>query len=431
MSDKWQVAKEIYESGCAKPYIEHHASNLSKEHCNLETSIDVRDCNMKAWDNHVRSTRCNVDLYDGGEAQNVTENAYNTANDTQKHVTINGQHVFEEGRLRYKSLVIKKTVREIFGAIAYVFSGVVEPSKNVLATLRQNQNTTSVAIALASLLFNPGYAIARLIGYAIDSVKNKILEIDTSQPQQDSFRSKIGYNIAKFFQEHKCTWEVIAATIRIGVQSVVAFAALAVNPVYMVRALIDLAVNVVRNAIPPLGRWIEKHPIITQIVVTTITLAAQLTVGILTGSLPLALFTMALTLGTQIMVSSYGQSIAGWCIAKILDRKTEENNIVLSDKEQDRIDKAKECIEKAKEPIGRIGNAVSNLIVGVYGVVNKLYSQTVSAVVSVVLGCNLKNPKNQAGDWDGQNVTNAKKTVELKQKNRAIRQNCRNDRTKR
>lgn len=116
------------------------------------------------------------------------------------------------------------------------------------------------------------------------------------------------------------------------------------------------------------------------------------------------------------MVSSYGQSIAGWCIAKILDRKTEENNVVLSDKEQDRIDKAKECIEKAKEPIGRIGNAVSNLIVGVYGVVNKLYSQTVSAVVSVVLGCNLKNPKNQAGDWDGQNVTNAKKTVELKQK---------------
>lgn len=162
---------------------------------------------------------------------------------------------------------------EIFGAIADAFSGVVEPSKNVLATLRQNQNTTSVAIALASLLFNPGYAIARLIGYAIDSVKNKILEIDTSQPPQDSFRSKIGYNIAKFFQEHKRTGEVIAATIRIGVQSVVAFAALAVNPVYMVRALIDLAVNVVRNAIPPLGNWIEKHPIITQIVVTTITLA--------------------------------------------------------------------------------------------------------------------------------------------------------------
>lgn len=68
--------------------------------------LDFLDGSKKAWDNHVRSTRCNVDLYDGGEAQNVTENAYNTANDTQKHVTINGQHVFEEGRLRYKSLVI-------------------------------------------------------------------------------------------------------------------------------------------------------------------------------------------------------------------------------------------------------------------------------------------------------------------------------------
>lgn len=255
-----------------------------------------------------------------------------------------------------------------------------------------------------------------MIGYAIDSVKNKILEIDTSQPPQDSFRSKIGYNIAKFFQEHKRTGEVIAATIRIGVQSVVAFAALAVNPVYMVQALIDLTITIVQNAIPAVGNWIEKHPIITQIVVTTITLAAQLTVGISTGSLPLALFTMVLTLGTQIMVSSYGQSIAGWCVAKILNRKTEENNVVLSVKEQDRIDKAKECIEKAQEPIGRIGNAVSNLIVGVYGVVNKLYSKTVSAVVSVVLGCNLKNPENQAGDSDGQNVTNAKKTVELKQK---------------
>ncbi len=369
--------------------------------------LDFLDGSKKAWDDYVRSTRRNVDLYDGGEKQNVIENGCNDANATQQYVTIGNQHVFEEGRLRYKSLVIKKTIGEIFGAIANAFSGVVEPSKKVLATLCKNPNTTSVAIALTSLLFNQEYAIVMLIGYAVDSVKNKILEVDTSQPPQDSFRSKIGYNIAKFFQEHKRTGEVIAATIKIGVQSVVAFVALAVNPVYMVQALIDLTITIVQNTIPAVGNWIEKHPIITQIVVTTITLAAQLTVGILTGSLPIALFTMAFTLGTQIIVSSYGQSIAGWCVAKILNRKTEENNVVLSVEEQNRVDKAKECIEKAREPIGRICNAVSNLIIGVYGVVNKLYSKTVSAVVNVVLGCNLKNPENQAGDSD--NVTNAKK----------------------
>lgn len=372
--------------------------------------IDFIENSKKACDNHVQvkndlSVSC---------VWNRESVAYgnNNASVVQRHVTINGLQVFEEDRIRYKSLVIKKIIWEIFGAIANAFSGVIEPSKKVLATLCKNPNTTSVAIALVSLLWNAPYAIVRLIGYAIDSIKNKILEIDTSQPPKDSFRSKIGYHIAKFFQEHKHAVEAITSAIRIGLQSVVAFIVLAVNPVYVVQMLIDLTADVVRNMIPAVGDWVDKHPIITQIVVTTITMAAQLTVGLLTGSLPLALFTMALTLGTQIIVSSYGQSVVGWCVAKILNSKTEENNVVLTVEEQGRIDKVRECIEIAKEPIGRVGNAVSNLIVGAYGAVNQLYSKMVSCVIEVAFGCHLKNPEKTICDSKSQDITNTQLQIQ-------------------
>lgn len=295
---------------------------------------------------------------------------------------------------------IKKQVYEIFQSVKIVFANLKQAADPILKIIINNPNTTSVGIALIKLLFNPGYALVRLIGYAIDWITDTMLAVDTNKQNDGSLMSKIGCAIAKWSQEHKEATKVISSITKICVQSVGAVV-LGVAPIYVVRLVIDLAVTILRNVSPRINAWIEKHPVMMQIIVTTIILSAQLIAGILTGTLPLAIFVIVLTLCKKIISSEYGKSILGKLkeiIGNHFSKKAhKDDDMELTQEQQNRVNKAKEFIEKSKDPLTNVIDYFSKIIVNAYDVANTVSSKVASVCVGVLLGCDLKE-KTQCND---------------------------------